>query len=437
MRGLMAVVVGITALAVVQVVSPAAAQSAPACNPTGGSGGLAPGMRHDINVGGRPLVVYVGKNYDASTPTTLAYYLHGDGAADQANFRPVQETFYDEKGWIYLAPRANNDNWWLPGISSSPTAAFNDNIEANAKLLSNVLDYGFDNYNVCRNVIVGYSASGGSWFWDGYFSPTRGSKYPTYMNVGCGSSGIQDNFTWGWLHDGLEDNAASPSVNARTKIRWTVGTNDFLFQPAKTAVATYTALDFDVSTDYLTGVGHCGFDSEAKAHGWWNSLCASGDIPSCAAGGGNPGGGTPPGSGPMCNGVAATMVGTNASETLLGTPGRDVIVARGGNDVINGRGGNDLICAGDGADRVSGGAGNDRIIGGKGADVLVGAGGSDKLFGGPGNDELRGQAGADTLSGNKGTDVLSGGDGPDVLRGGAGPDQCTGGSGADKMFSCP
>lgn len=58
-----------------------------------------------------------------------------------------------------------------------------------------------------------------------------------------------------------------------------------------------------------------------------------------------------------CDGVPATMVGSQGKDLLVGTGGRDVIVARGGNDRVLAGGGRDLVCAGPGDDTVRGGPG--------------------------------------------------------------------------------
>ena len=64
-----------------------------------------------------------------------------------------------------------------------------------------------------------------------------------------------------------------------------------------------------------------------------------------------------------CNGLAATIVGTEGRDYIEGTSGPDVIVALGGSDRIRGLGGDDVICAGAGRDRVWAGAGDDRVEG--------------------------------------------------------------------------
>ena len=121
---------------------------------------------------------------------------------------------------------------------------------------------------------------------------------------------------------------------------------------------------------------------------------------------------------PTCRGVAATKVGTAASETIQGTPARDVIVARAGNDRVYAYGGRDLICANRGADVVRAGSRADRVIGG------------------PGNDRVLGRRGNDRLIGNNHNDVLRGGRGDDVMRGGLGFDRCFGGPGTDVRRGC-
>ena len=152
-----------------------------------------------------------------------------------------------------------------------------------------------------------------------------------------------------------------------------------------------------------------------------------------------------------CQGVDATLSGTNDRDFLRGTPQRDVIRAGGGNDIVRGLGGNDLIClgagidvgtGGSGADRIFGQAGNDRIFGQDGADYGEGNTGADILAGGPQNDELHGNAqkdrvlGAennDRLFGEGSSDVILGATGNDFIRGGAGLDRLSGGRGINDV----
>lgn len=135
-----------------------------------------------------------------------------------------------------------------------------------------------------------------------------------------------------------------------------------------------------------------------------------------------------------CDGIKATIVGTNHDETINGTNQRDVIVARAGKDKINPKKGNDLICAGDGVDSVSGSGGNDRALGQDGADNLKGGDGNDKLLGGAKDDKLYGHAHGDILKGGEGSDRLEGGANADTLYGeGHGKDRLFGNSGFDKL----
>ena len=66
---------------------------------------------------------------------------------------------------------------------------------------------------------------------------------------------------------------------------------------------------------------------------------------------------------PLCDGRAATIVGTPGDDHITGTPGADVIVGLGGRDRIDGRGGADRICGGGGPDTLRGGEGRDRLFG--------------------------------------------------------------------------
>ena len=145
----------------------------------------------------------------------------------------------------------------------------------------------------------------------------------------------------------------------------------------------------------------------------------------------------------LCNGVPATMVGTNGPDVLMGTPGPDVIVGLGGADEIFGLGGDDTICGGpgkdlidgnDGDDWVSGGSGKDIIRGGWGRDKLMGNNGADLVLGGLGDDVIRGGNGNGKLAGSKGDDLIRGGKGDDTLLGNDGDDILFGNKGDDMMF---
>lgn len=125
-----------------------------------------------------------------------------------------------------------------------------------------------------------------------------------------------------------------------------------------------------------------------------------------------------------CDGIVATIVGTETADNIVGTEGDDVIVGLGGNDRISGLGGNDLICGDAGNDTLLGGEGNDRLIGGEGHNVLLGERGNDTLLVGTGKEKgrnmLYGMAGNDSLTGASSDDVLVGGEGDDFLNAGAG-----------------
>jgi Ca2+-binding RTX toxin-like protein len=106
---------------------------------------------------------------------------------------------------------------------------------------------------------------------------------------------------------------------------------------------------------------------------------------------------TPPSpSGVTCNGLPATIVGTEVDNRINGTQGPDVIAGLGGNDTIKGNGGDDVIC---------GGEGQDKLYGDKGNDLLIGGAGNDQLDGGPGRDALDGGLGIDKCAGGKDKDT--------------------------------
>lgn len=136
----------------------------------------------------------------------------------------------------------------------------------------------------------------------------------------------------------------------------------------------------------------------------------------------------------VCDGVPATIVGTNGVDSIHGTPGRDVIQANGGNDNVFGHGGDDLICGGPGIDQLYGGPGDDTVFGGDDGDLIRGQGGNDTLRGEHGSDVVLGGTGADDLDGGDDIDRMTGGSGADTLHGGAGDDVLTGGPGNDLVY---
>lgn len=257
------------------------------CNPSNGSGGLAPGTYSDTTIAGQPAVVIVSENYDPSTPTVLTFYLHGDGGGYtffSQDGRPLNQLVRNN-GWIFVSPQSFTDaesdvtRWWGGGVSGNP--AGNASIEANGQLLEDVFEEMFSKYNLCRNILLGHSASGGSWFYDGYFIPTRGDRYPAFMNIGCGSSGIDDGWSGFPFYDNLNTFKDNGAIQNRTQLHYTIGDEDFLFSRAEDAVPHYQGLGFDVTTDFMPGVAHCDFDLSAKTIDYWtavnNSITISND----------------------------------------------------------------------------------------------------------------------------------------------------------------
>lgn len=114
--------------------------------------------------------------------------------------------------------------------------------------------------------------------------------------------------------------------------------------------------------------------------------------------------------GATCEGLPATIVGTDRNDTLDGTEGVDVIVAKGGNDTIRGYGDDDVICAGAGDDKIMTGAGDDVAIGGTGDDWVTSESGGDRVDGGDGDETVdltTSSANPVTLVGDEGLDLLT------------------------------
>jgi hypothetical protein len=82
-----------------------------------------------------------------------------------------------------------------------------------------------------------------------------------------------------------------------------------------------------------------------------------------------------------CNGVPATIFGTDGRDRIQGTAAPDVIVALGGSDRVDAQQGNDIVCGGRGADTILGGPGDDQLAGERGADNLLGGVGANVVSG--------------------------------------------------------
>ena len=133
----------------------------------------------------------------------------------------------------------------------------------------------------------------------------------------------------------------------------------------------------------------------------------------------------------LCNGLKATIIGTNGDDHLIGTSGDDVIVTFGGNDTVEAGAGNDTICGASGINMFKGGPGDDTILGGSGWDAIFGDEGNDYIQGGAGNN-----MGCDSgcgLNGGPGDDEIHGGDGIDLIRGDEGNDKLYGYGGMNKI----
>ncbi len=103
--------------------------------------------------------------------------------------------------------------------------------------------------------------------------------------------------------------------------------------------------------------------------------------------------------GSTCDGVPATIVGTNEADVLRGTPGPDVIVALRGDDEVAALDGDDLVCGGPGIDLIELGRGEDTAWGG--ADRPSPGQEGDQIRPGPGDDVVHGGIAPDEAPGTE------------------------------------
>jgi Ca2+-binding RTX toxin-like protein len=170
---------------------------------------------------------------------------------------------------------------------------------------------------------------------------------------------------------------SGPAGQGSLKGRWTLSGQLPTTLPAGT---NYVRVKAEKQTIRLSGDTYNGKKTQKL-------VCHAGFSPTVAIPAAQTSPPTPPGQAPPpCNGLTATIVGTEGRDRLIGTPGPDVIVGQDGDDTVIGNRGNDVICGGDGWDSLTGGQGKDTLLGQAGRDNLSGGNGKDRCAGGKGND---------------------------------------------------
>jgi len=212
-----------------------------------------------------------------SGPYYLGIYLHGDGAGAYNSNSAVKRMLplADSKHVLQIAVLAPNGcAWWQDPGTPFDSQCNNigpvvpDTTGLNAQALAEVIDAVRAAYDVRNDLVLYYSASGGSIFLTNSFIPSHGSEYPGGMSINCGAEMPADSaFTWD-----TNDAAARGS----TQLFFTYGDSDPVVLPADVhAAATgYAAKHFVVDEKILPGVQHCGptFDAHARALEVWTQV---------------------------------------------------------------------------------------------------------------------------------------------------------------------
>ena len=212
------------------------------CNPTHGSGGLAPG-RYDTVIRGLQAIVVVGKEYHPDKPTYLTFHIHGDGGnydKFDKNSNPVTK-LVNERNWILVSPLAPNGfSWWQ------------DQVGDHRQAFADVLEEMFRRYNVCRNIILGSTGSGGSEFWTRMFFPQKGGDYPSHTVISCGGNDANGND-----REKIKVLGQNPDIVARSTFYFVYGTEDSLVPLIEDSIEMYSQAGFNVETEVIEGADHC------------------------------------------------------------------------------------------------------------------------------------------------------------------------------------
>lgn len=230
------------------------------CNPSKGSGGLAPGI-HETTVADLKAVVVVGDGYSPQQPSYLAFYLHGDeGAYWQFKYSSNPLTkFVKQRGWVFIAPQSPNDgdSWW--------TNWRGDHNEALAKVFKEM----FAKYNLCHGSVFGSTLSGGSVFWNRDFYPNKGGEYPSYTVLICG--GLIPRKA---DKPKVTELGQNPDIVKRSSFEYVYGTEDNLYDDIQGALTFYKDAGFEVTKEELPGVGHCVPDFLPRIITHWTNRAA-------------------------------------------------------------------------------------------------------------------------------------------------------------------
>jgi hypothetical protein len=212
-----------------------------------------------------------------SGPYYLGIYLHGDGAGAYNSNSAVKRmlTLADQKHVLQIAVLAPNGcAWWQdPGTPfdsqcNNTGSVTPDTSGLNAQSLAEVIDAVRAAYDIRNDLVLYYSASGGSIFLTNSFIPSHGSEYPGGMSINCGAQMPADSaFTW---------DTSDVAARGSTQMFFTYGDSDPVVLPADVhaTVVGYAAKNFVVDEKILPGVQHCGptFDAHARALEVWTQV---------------------------------------------------------------------------------------------------------------------------------------------------------------------
>ena len=235
------------------------------CNPSQGSGGRSAGI-YQTEVAGLKAIVGVGKNYDASKPTFLAFYMHGDnGGYDYFHRYPPIRRLIDDRGWVYVSVQA-------PNLDGEPYISWKEgDYEEKAHRFAAVLEEMYAHYNVCRGALLGAGASGGSVAATRAFLPLLADRYPTAFFADCGGTYPPDHATAASADMGklLQIYGQTPEIAGRIGVSFQYSPNDFVAAEVERAIAGYSSHDIRVDVIKTNSPGHCGSDPSQPARDYW------------------------------------------------------------------------------------------------------------------------------------------------------------------------
>ncbi|RYZ55451.1 MAG: hypothetical protein EOP07_14185 [Proteobacteria bacterium] len=190
----------------------------------------------------------------------LAFYLHGDTAADWKNpfvVAPFVE-WAASKQILLVMPLSTARYEDDKEGDQSYGAAQPEDAEKLAKLVGEFVAA----YKTPSDNLLYFGTSGGPWFMASSYIPVVGGRYPGLFALSCGASTFWQKALWSYKDS---------SIRSKIKIFFNYGDKDFLLSGEEKSYAYYETQGFVVSKKVYPGATHCNHDVTNATIAFWEA----------------------------------------------------------------------------------------------------------------------------------------------------------------------